>query len=148
AAPLDPPDLAVRANNAVLDMGLLPLIGKGLIAKSLHAHKILRVHPGSPLIACRLGSSLGQAMNSRITLRDLHGTRKDIKDVATHQGSPSSECDLRVALNQGQLGILAFRDVAGNAKQSCGTPVRTAHDRAFDRNPALMAGVPVSGERR
>src|SRR5215471_3007742 len=66
--PLDPPDLAVRADNAVLDMGLLQLMGKSLVAKFLHALKILRVHSGPPLAQCRLGSTLGQAVNSRITL--------------------------------------------------------------------------------
>src|SRR5262249_49524563 len=67
-APLDPTHLAIRANNAVFNVGLVLPIGKDLIAKGFHASQIVWMYPGPPFAHGCLGRPRWQAVNSCVTL--------------------------------------------------------------------------------
>ena len=90
-----------------------------------------------PIGAAGLDGSLGQVVDSRIALRNLHFPRADVESEASDQGDFPGDGELCVALCQCLLGVLALGDVAGDSKQLHGSAVRLAHDCTFDRNPAF-----------
>src|SRR5262249_42053281 len=77
-----------------------------------------RVHSAPPLAEGHLASPLGQAVDSRITLRDLHLIRVEIIGVAAHKRDASCECELRIAFREFLLCQLASGDVDDNGNQA------------------------------
>src|SRR5262249_41393181 len=138
SALLDPPDLTVRANDAVLDIRLVSLIGEGL-PNFFHALKILRVHSGLPLSECRLGSSFWQTVDSHITFRDLHLFRVNIIGVAAHERGPSCECELRMALGECLLCLPALCDIDDDTKHPLWVPIAIVRNEAASFDPPHSA---------
>src|SRR6185503_3892097 len=66
ATRLDPPRPTVWANNPVLRVMLTASRRESLAAERIQARKVIRMHTGSPLVAGKLFSSLGQAVYDRV----------------------------------------------------------------------------------
>src|SRR5262249_54000821 len=139
----DPPDFAVRTNDAVVNLALATPFGEHLIAEAFHSRQILWVHPGQPFTYRRLVSPLGQTVNGRIARRDLQLSRIDVVGIATHKCCGSCECKLGVAFGERLLRTLVLSDIARYAEQPYSNTPRTAHNGAIDRDPSRLAGMRV-----
>src|SRR5262249_15296585 len=76
---------------------------------------------------------------------ELQNPCVDIIRVAADESRSSCQVELRIALGQGLLGAFALADVAGHAKQSHGSALEIAHNRALDRDTARLPGMRVVG---
>src|SRR5215470_13514273 len=86
-------------------------------------------------------------MDGDVALRNLHSFCFDVIRIAADHGGSARQFELSTAFGQLFRGLFACGDVASDAKQSHGSAVAVAQDRALDRNPALLCAMP-SGERR
>src|SRR5258705_366437 len=116
AARLDPADPATLTQDAVFARVSAAPRGDGRLEVTVESRQILRMHAAAPVAAARLHASLGQVVDCRIALRDLHGAAGNVEGEAANQRHPASERQLRVALGQGLLGPLAMADVAGDTE--------------------------------
>src|SRR5215831_1971538 len=73
-----------------------------------HPSNVFWMHPRPPRTACRLGSSLWQAVYGCIPFRDPHLICVDIVCVAAHEGDFFSESQLGVAVRQRAFSFLAL----------------------------------------
>src|SRR5262245_3212774 len=98
AARLDPANLAVGADNAVLDAKLVTLLDEGAVSHAFHARPGLRVHARFPLVARRMARPVGQTMNGNVALGDLYLAGLRVVREAADQSRLPCQGQLHVAV--------------------------------------------------
>ena len=99
------------------------------------------MHAELPSAARDLGGPIGETVNGRVSVRNLHLLCVDIVRKAADACGLASYCELQVALGQRLFRPLALSDVARDAEQSHRGAMGIAHNGAFDCDPARLAGM-------
>ena len=114
AARFDPSNFA-SANDTILRTVLPPPLAECLLTERTYAITVLWQGSGLPRGARTNIGPFGQAVDGRITLRNLHPICVGVIGVAADEASLCRQSELHVAFSKCQLRVLALANVAGKA---------------------------------